>query len=103
MTPPNGMFIDHINRNKLDNRRSNLRIVTTSQNVVNCPPRKNNTSGYRGVSKKGNMWIAQIEKGDKKIFQESYTTPEQAAKAYDRKIKEVFGEFAYLNFPENAE
>ena len=64
INPPSDMFIDHINRDGLDNRRENLRIVTHSENHFNERIRSDNTSGYKGVSPrkyKGsiNGWVAQ--------------------------------------------
>ena len=47
---PDGLFTDHINREGLDNRKCNLRTVTRNQNIFNSKPRKNNTSGYKGVT-----------------------------------------------------
>jgi len=49
LTPPDGFETDHINNNPLDNRRSNLRMVTHQQNIMNQKVSKNNTSGYKGV------------------------------------------------------
>lgn len=49
MNTPKGKHTDHINRNRLDNRRENLRVVTVSQNLHNRPKQNNNTSGYKGV------------------------------------------------------
>jgi len=64
MNPPSNMFIDHINRNGLDNRKKNLRIVTHSQNHFNEKIRIDNTSGYKGIqfNKKNKKWIAYISK-----------------------------------------
>ena len=60
--PSVGFEIDHINRNKLDNRKENLRIVTRSQNQMNRVIQKNNTSGYKGITwnQKRKKWQAQI-------------------------------------------
>jgi hypothetical protein len=62
MDTPDGMDTDHINRNKLDNRRCNLRVVDRSANNFNTPPPKNNTSGHKGVSffKPAKLWRAYI-------------------------------------------
>lgn len=62
LTPPKGLYVDHINRDKMDNRRDNLRIVTNSQNMHNIGIPKSNTSGYKGVtySNRDRRWIAQV-------------------------------------------
>jgi hypothetical protein len=62
MSTPKGMDTDHINRNKLDNRKVNLRIVTRSKNMFNRPEPNNNSSGKKGVtwSKPARKWQAQI-------------------------------------------
>jgi len=56
-----GQYVDHINGNSLDNRRYNLRLVDNSANIRNGKIRTNNASGYSGVSKKRNKWIARIK------------------------------------------
>lgn len=94
-----GFTVDHINRDRLDNRRSNLRVVTKAQNIVNSKPRS--SSGYKGVSKTSGGWRAYYKPyGSGQIHIGCYKTPEEAAKAYDKVAKETWGEFAYLNFPE---
>jgi hypothetical protein len=92
--------IDHINRNKLDNRKSNLRICTKSQNLMNKPAQSNNTSGYKGVSKKKdrNKWQSQISVDGRLNYIGSFNTAEEAAEAYDRVAKIVYGNFAVTNF-----
>lgn len=93
---------DHINRNGLDNRRCNLRKCTHSQNCMNKTKMKNKSSKYLGVSINDNgkkkYWTAHIK--GKCISWQPYT-PEgeiKCAKAYDKKAKIMFGEFANLNF-----
>jgi HNH endonuclease/AP2 domain len=82
--------IDHINRNKLDNRIVNLRVATRSQNVLNTSLKKTNKSGLRGISwyKRGNKWQVQISVGgrsaDKIVLHIGYFHDiEQAKKAYN--------------------
>ena len=93
---PTNYQADHINRNKLDNRRSNLRMATKSQNMVNTDLRITNTSGYRGVywDKNRNKWVAEIMIHYKKKHLGRFIHKEDAAKAYLYESKESFGEFA---------
>ena len=67
---PYNMQTDHINRNKLDNRKSNLRTVSNQQNHFNMPLQKTNTSGFAGVSwdKSRNKWISRIIKNNSVIY-----------------------------------
>lgn len=64
-----GEIVDHINRNKLDNRRSNLRVVSRTVNLLNSKTPKHNTSGHKGVSwdKQTDKWRAQIQINNKGI------------------------------------
>jgi len=92
---PNSKEVDHINGDKLDNRRSNLRICTRSQNNANKP----HTSGkYKGVRYNKNAWQAEIKKNKKYIYIGRFKEIKDAAKAYDEKAVELFGDFAYTNF-----
>lgn len=101
-------LIDHINRNKLDNRKCNLRMVTASQNAINSKMFSTNTSGYRGVSFQpkanlSNPWTAYMHFSGKKMHLGYYKTKTEAAKAYDNKAIELYGKFARLNFRKNVE
>lgn len=101
MDAPKGLIVDHIDHNGMNNRRKNLRLCTAAQNIYNCRPRKGNTSEYKSVSwntaKK--KFCAKIS-FDRKQYSLGYFTDEkEAARAYDKKANEFFGEFAYLNFP----
>jgi hypothetical protein len=99
---PAGMDTDHINGNRLDNRLINLRICNTPENQHNSKLRKSNTSGYKGVSwhQQNKKWLAQITNNYKNTYLGCFDTPEKAAHAYDKAAKELFGEFARLNFKE---
>jgi len=92
-----GIIIDHINGNGLDNRKSNLRICSHVDNCRNRKMSKRNKSGYRGVHKSGNSWISQIGIDGKRVYLGSFATVEEAANAYDNAAKENYGEFARLN------
>jgi hypothetical protein len=95
MGDPEGLVIDHINRNPLDNRRENLRIVSIQENTMNQGISKNNKSGVAGVyrHKKNDKWAAQINIKNKRIFLGIFDTLEDARKARkDAEIK-YFGEF----------
>jgi hypothetical protein len=91
---PSGI-VDHINRNKLDNRKSNLRICTIKENVRNCNLSKNNTSGFRGIAKHHTgKWRAYIMVDRKQIALGLYEYMDDAIGARISAEKEYFGEFA---------
>jgi hypothetical protein len=96
VTPPAGLQVDHIDGNKLNNVRSNLRIATQSQNCANKPAKEGITSGYKGVMWTGTKWGASI----RGKWLGSFAAPEEAAIAYDHAAIQAYGQFAYLNFPQ---
>jgi AP2 domain len=100
----NFQHTDHINHNGLDNRFSNLRPATVSQNQGNKKKQKNNTSGYKGVSwdKRRNKWQVYIKINGKQKHLGYYDDIEDAKAAYDKSAKELFGEFAFTNERENC-
>jgi len=100
-----GELGDHHDGNGLNNMRSNLRKCTRSQNMMNsCKPKKwrgrKVSSEYKGVrwSPTNKKWRAQIWANGKSKFIAHCSSEKQAAKEYDKKAKELFGEFARLNF-----
>ena len=107
MGNPEGKEIDHKNGIKLDCRKDNLRIATTQENKMNRT-KTIGISKYKGVSpfskiKPGKKrFRAQIRYNRDLIYLGCFYTEEEAAKVYDKKAKELFGEFAKLNFPEAA-
>lgn len=97
------VIIDHRNGNGLDNRKTNLRVATRQQNSMNRKKVSKKTSSlYKGVCriKRVHPWRAQITYNEVSIYIGLYKTEEEAARAYDKKATELFGEFAKLNFPE---
>lgn len=102
MNAPKDMFVDHKDGNKLDNRKSELRICTVRDNSRNIHSCKNNTSGYKGVvwDKDLNKWRAQIKVDYKTVYLGVFDDIENAAIAYDDAAKKCFGAFAKLNFEE---
>lgn len=93
--------VDHINNDKLDNRKCNLRIVTQQQNNMNKSAQKNGSSKYIGVRfhKKSNKWEANIYVNNKHTYLGIFETEIEAAKARDIATKEYFREYGKLNFP----
>jgi len=91
--------IDHINGNTLDNRRQNLRIVTSRQNGLNSAIRKDNTSGVTGVSwdKKRQKWIARVFDNGKEISLGYFDKFENAVIARKNGEKKYYGEYSYDN------
>lgn len=98
-------YVDHINGNSLDNRKSNLRVCSNSCNLSNRSKQSNNKSGYKGVIKRKdcNRFEAAIRKDNYSHRLGLYKTIKEAAIAYDLASLYLYKEFAYLNFPENRE
>lgn len=92
---------DHVNRDRLDNRRSNLRKATPRENAANRgkPLIDKSTSKYKGVAwrRKSGRWRAQLQTAGKSFWLGEFRTQEEAALAYNAKARELFGEFAYQN------
>ena len=95
MDCPDDMFVDHINRNKLDNRKSNLRICTRQQNNFNRGIRSNNTRGIIGVSfdRRKNKWRARIQVDRREKYLGYFNTKEEAIQARKNAEIEYFGEY----------
>ena len=94
-----GEQVDHINGNKLDNKRSNLRICTNQENSFNRKIRSESTNGYKGIEYRldKQKWRARIAFNSKKLSIGEYKTKEQAAVAYNIAAKYFFKDFAHLN------
>lgn len=92
-------MVDHIHHNKLDNRKSELRLCTNKENVRNSRRPRTNSSGYKGVvyhAASGGMWAARITVDNKSKYLGIYRTPEEAYKVYCEAAKKYHGEFANL-------
>lgn len=92
--------VDHRDGNGLNNQRYNLRLATHSQNMQNRRVQKNNRSGFKGVTWNKDMkkWATKIKFEGKWVWLGAFESPEEGGRAYDLKAKELFGEFARLNF-----
>lgn len=98
LAAPRGRIVDHINRDRLDNRRENLRFCTIGQNLRNSRKRTG-ANPYKGVTKaQYGKWRAQIFLNYHYHFIGNFTTPEEAARAYDEVARAIHQEFAGLNF-----
>jgi hypothetical protein len=102
LIPGDKQIVDHRNWNKLDNRKSNLRIVDNSINVYNQPLRSDNTTGFRGVYyvRRGTnvYWMAIINFKNKPIFLGYHKSSISAAIAYNKAAVELYENNAFLNF-----
>jgi len=98
---PDGTQVDHKNTDGLDNRRSNLRFCTHSENCRNQRINRKNKSGFKGVSfskrNAQNPWLVLIQVNSKRIHVGYYQTAEMAAAAYDLAALKHYGEFALTN------
>jgi hypothetical protein len=101
LNPPKGKVVDHADGNRLNNRMSNLRACTQQQNLYNSRP-KGRSSRYKGVcrDKDKKKWVVYVRHKGKDHYIGRFDAEIDAARAYDRKAFEVFGEYAWLNFPE---
>ncbi len=95
--PEKGFVVDHKNNNPLDNRLSNLRVVTHQQNMMNQRVHSNSKSGYKGVHLINGKWRVQICVFGKRHSIGYYINLEQAILAYNRAAIRYFGEYAWLN------
>jgi len=102
MQPPEGMVVDHIDGNRANNCRVNLRICTRSENNRNHRKRSDSSSPYKGVfyDKRSHRWGAKCQYRGERLRFGYFDTAMEAARAYDRKAVELFGPFARLNFPQ---
>jgi len=100
LAPGDGKIVDHMNRNSLDNRRNNLRLVTHSANMYNSKMQTNNTSGYRGICwhKTQKKWNVQIRVHGTRKYCGCFTEITEAISAYNTAAIEYWGKDAILNF-----
>lgn len=116
---PTGLVVDHINHNTLDNRRSNLRVCTNAENLANrrypfnfaggqqCGGRAGRHIGcadpangiFVGIQHRTQSWSARIKVNQRDIWLGTFESAEEAARAYDRAVRQHFGEDAPCNYP----
>jgi hypothetical protein len=96
MEAPEDMQVDHISGDGLDCRKQNLRLATHEENVRNARRRRDNQSGYKGVSwhRQRRKWVAQLNVNGKRKYLGLFTCPKEAHAAYCDAVAETHGEFA---------
>ena len=102
MQPPKGMVVDHLNRNRLNDCRSNLRVCTPGENVHNCTKRVGTVSRFRGVRRypQRRRWHASVTFEGEYAWLGSFDEEIEAARAYDYGAVERWGRFASVSLPE---
>lgn len=98
---PGAQEVDHVDGDGLNNRRANLRAATRSQNAMNTRKRHGRPLkgfSYQRTAKRSKPWQARLKLNGKFIFLGYFSTPEEAAKAYDAAAFKYFGDFACPNF-----
>lgn len=92
-----GKDVDHINHNRKDNRKENLRIIEHYQNITNCKTYSNNTSGRKGVywDKSRNKWMALLTYNQKTYHLGRFDNYEDAVLAREKAEKEIHGEYHF--------
>ncbi len=98
---PQGLKVDHADRNRLNNQRHNLRVCTHAENCANTPKRQS-VDGFRGIQLVKGRYQARIGFERKVRYLGSFATAIEAATCYDDAAKELHGEFAILNFPQQT-
>lgn len=103
MKPQRSEQVDHIDGNKLNNTKNNLRVANGQNNQANrINPNKNNKSGYKGVyfmndKRRNKPWAAHIKVNYKSMYLGVFESKQEAAKAYNQAAIRLFGAFARIN------
>jgi hypothetical protein len=102
MQPPKGMVVDHMDGNRFNNCRSNLRVCTDGENRQNRGRRIGSGSRFKGVhrSSGARTWYAKLTSKDEKFYLGSFDEEIEAARAYDYRAVECGGKYAWVNLPE---
>lgn len=95
---------DHIDGNGLRNTRDNLRLASREQNMANSRRRRDNSAGFKGVTwhPVSGMWRVRVDVNGTTLQIGYFREKEEAGRAYDAAARRIFGEFARLNFPDEA-
>jgi len=101
---PKGLVVDHRDHNGLNNRKENLRLCIRSENARNQRPQAGRSSKYKGVCwhKTQKRWHARVHSNGVTYHLGSFKSEIEAAKAYSKKARELYGQFAHLNFPKDS-